>query len=85
MQLPKEVDEGLWGGEGVIKGFRKKDGPRLPRWWTPRLTKVVVYSEILDKYMNVVVTERTVCLIDEAFGFDNYILKVIMALAFEIE
>lgn len=75
--FPKEVDEGLWGGEGVIKGFqvRKRYGSRIPHWWAPVLKRAIVYSEILDKYMTVIVTERTMRLIDQAYGFDNYILK----------
>lgn len=77
LKFPKEADEGLWGGEGVVKGFqvRKRFGSRIPHWWTPILKRAIVYSEILDKYMTVIVTERTMCLVDEAHGFDNYILK----------
>ncbi|UYV66722.1 MRPL28 [Cordylochernes scorpioides] len=77
---PKESNEGLWGGEGIVKGYRnlfktRKHNTPLPRIWFPWLKNGVVYSEILDKYMEVVVTERTLQLIDENYGFDNYILK----------
>lgn len=34
-----------------------------------------MYSEILDKYMSVVLTDRALNLIDQHKGFDNYILE----------
>uniref|UniRef100_A0A8R1DQR7 Large ribosomal subunit protein bL28m n=1 Tax=Caenorhabditis japonica TaxID=281687 RepID=A0A8R1DQR7_CAEJA len=79
-----EGDEGLWGGERVVKGWiesapytKKKI---LPRYWVPKLffpalKTSVLYSEILDKYIKVTVTERAMRLIDENFGLDYYILK----------
>ena len=36
----------------------------------------IFYSEILDKWLNIVVTLRTCDLVDDANGFDYYILKV---------
>jgi large subunit ribosomal protein L28 len=76
---PREANEGLWGGEGIVAGFRKKaDDPMKPRnarIWLPYLTKRVLYSEILDRWMAVTVTRRTMDLIDAAFGLDNYILS----------
>ena len=39
--------------------------------------KLVFYSEILDKHYALTCTRRTLELIEEAKGFDNYILKVI--------
>ncbi|XP_055936272.1 39S ribosomal protein L28, mitochondrial-like [Argiope bruennichi] len=76
LKFPKEADEGIWGGEGVIQGFNK-DKPkrrRFPQYWVPKLKKAVVYSEILNQYMEVTVTERTLRLIDQYYGFDHYIL-----------
>jgi large subunit ribosomal protein L28 len=35
----------------------------------------IVYSEILDKYFKIVVTQRALRLIDEAHGLDFYLLK----------
>lgn len=35
----------------------------------------MVRSEILNEYMSVVVTDRTIRLIHENYGFDHYILK----------
>ncbi|KRZ50598.1 39S ribosomal protein L28, mitochondrial, partial [Trichinella nativa] len=82
---PPEADLGLWGGEGVVKGYklsnipprRKRFLPRfwLPRFWFPTLMKKVLYSEILDKYMLVTVTSRTLQLIDENQGLDYYLLR----------
>ena len=46
----------------------------------PFIMNRVFYSEILDKYMAIRVTPRTLDLIDEAYGFDNYILKVIQSM-----
>ncbi|KHJ97886.1 ribophorin II [Oesophagostomum dentatum] len=81
---PPEADEGLWGGEGVVKGWKesrpytkKKVLPRhwVPKLYFPALKKVVLYSEILDKHMQITVTERALRLIDSHFGLDYYILR----------
>lgn len=79
LKYPKEIDEGIWGGEAVVMGFVKKTKykRRFRRYWVPELKKSVVHSEILDKYMRTVVTERTMELIHSHHGFDHYILKVI--------
>lgn len=79
---PKEFHEGLWGGEGVIKGLMAREETRHrsflhppARYWWPRLLEGVVYSEVLDKHIDMVMTHRGVKLVDEANGFDNYILN----------
>ncbi|KAK5980074.1 Ribophorin II [Trichostrongylus colubriformis] len=81
---PPEADQGLWGGEGVVKGWResrpytkKKVLPRqwIPRLYFPAIKKAVLYSEILDKIMEVTVTERALRLIEQHFGLDYYILQ----------
>ncbi|KFD52570.1 hypothetical protein M514_06604 [Trichuris suis] len=82
---PPEADKGLWGGEGVVKGYRLMDvRPRkkrflprdwLPSYWFPKLMDRVLYSEILDKYMKVTVTQRTMGLIDKHYGLDFYLLE----------
>ncbi|XP_044730336.1 39S ribosomal protein L28, mitochondrial [Chrysoperla carnea] len=76
---PAEHHEGIWGGEGVVKGFQKRDQykRRVPHFWVPVLRRTVVYSEILDKYMAVVVTNRTLNLIHENYGLDHYLLKTL--------
>lgn len=43
--------------------------------WKPQLFQRELYSEILDTRFTVTVTMRTLDLIDEAYGFDFYILK----------
>ncbi|XP_078200295.1 large ribosomal subunit protein bL28m isoform X2 [Callithrix jacchus] len=48
---------------------------RLKKVWKPQLFDRELYSEILDKKFTVTVTMRTLDLIDEAYGFDFYILK----------
>ncbi|XP_029658961.1 39S ribosomal protein L28, mitochondrial isoform X1 [Formica exsecta] len=74
---PKEIDKGLWGGEAIVQGFKKKGKykRRVPHFWIPQLKKSVVYSEVLDSYMSVAVTQRTIKLIHENYGFDHYLLK----------
>lgn len=74
-RIPQE-DEGLWGGESIIKGFKKKFRIRRnPHFWVPHLHYSLVYSEILNKHMKIVTSPRTSRLIDENQGFDYYILK----------
>lgn len=73
----KESDNGIWGGEAIVQGFKKKGKykRRVPHFWIPHLKMSVVYSEVLDTYMNIVVTQRTINLINENHGFDYYLLK----------
>ncbi|XP_011702813.1 PREDICTED: 39S ribosomal protein L28, mitochondrial isoform X1 [Wasmannia auropunctata] len=77
LTYPKESDNGIWGGEAIIQGFKKKGiyKRRVPHFWIPHLQKSIVYSEVLDTYMRVVVTERAIRLIHENYGFDHYLLK----------
>lgn len=80
---PEEFHKGLWGGEGVIKGgveppppkHKPQYKPAREKYWIPNLHLGVLYSEILDKHLEVTVTERAERLIDEAYGLDNYLLK----------
>ncbi|XP_026148033.1 large ribosomal subunit protein bL28m [Mastacembelus armatus] len=76
---PPESQDGLWGGEGWISGFRyannDKMSTRLKKTWKPQLLKRELYSEILDHKFTITVTAHTLDLIDAAFGFDFYILK----------
>jgi len=73
-----ELDNMLLGGEAIVKGFlqRKERVRRVPHWWVPTLTRTVIYSEILNKYMPVIATKRLIELVHEHKGFDNYILQV---------
>ncbi|XP_068441926.1 large ribosomal subunit protein bL28m [Clinocottus analis] len=76
---PPNSQDGLWGGEGFISGFRyannDKMSTRLRKTWKPQLFKRELYSEILDHKFTITVTARTLNLIDAAFGFDFYILN----------
>jgi len=79
---PDAFHEGLWGGEGVIKGMLARPEQRhrtflhpVPKYWWPELLEGAVYSEILDAHIEMVMTQRGVRLVDEAQGFDNYILR----------
>lgn len=75
---PNEMHSGIWGGEGVVEGLIKKGKYRspVPKFWVPELKKTVVYSEILDKYLSITVTQRALSLIDQHYGLDSYLLKV---------
>nr|CAG4648958.1 EOG090X0GHI [Polyphemus pediculus] len=77
LTYPAEFDEGLWGGETIVRGFLKRHPlrRRVPHFWFPSLQKNVLYSEILDKHLEIVVTPRTLRLIDQHYGFDRYILE----------
>lgn len=75
---PPEHHEGIWGGEGVVKGFQKRSPykKRVPHYWVPVLRRTVLHSVVLNQYWSTIVTERTMDLIHESHGFDHYLLKV---------
>lgn len=77
LKYPKEFNQGIWGGEAVIKGFEKRTPykRRVPRYWVPVLRRTAVRSEILNVHLSTVVTDRTLLQIHESCGFDHYILK----------
>jgi ribosomal protein L28 len=79
-----EQDQGLWGGEGVVKGYyeskpytKKKILPRqwIPRLWFPLLRIQVFYSEVLEIYLKITVTNRISRIIDKHCGLDLYLLE----------
>ncbi|XP_078324100.1 large ribosomal subunit protein bL28m-like [Crassostrea virginica] len=77
---PKEANDGLWGGEGFVLGYKMDKGHlrmknRIPKIWKPFISKRAVYSEILDQWYEIPMTMRVLDLIDECHGFDYYILK----------
>lgn len=47
----------------------------VAKLWFPNLLQTVIYSEILDKHLSITCTRKTLALIDENHGFDNYILR----------
>ncbi len=75
---PKEHNNGIWGGEGVVKGFQKRSPykKRVPHYWVPVLRRTVLHSVVLNKYWSTIVTERTMDLIHDSHGLDHYLLKV---------
>lgn len=77
LKYPREIHEGIWGGEAVIKGFQKRDlrRRRVPHYWVPVLKRTVVKSEVLNTHLSVTVTDRTISLINDHYGFDHYLLK----------
>jgi len=77
LRFPKTMHTGIWGGEAVIQGFKQsgKYKSRVPYFWTPTLKKTVVYSEVLNKYMSTIVTERAIDEINKNYGLDHYLLK----------
>ncbi|XP_012280029.1 39S ribosomal protein L28, mitochondrial [Orussus abietinus] len=77
VQYPKEQDEGIWGGEGVVQGFQKRKPKRrrVPHFWVPSLRRTVIYSEVLNMYTRTNATERALQLIHENYGLDHYLLK----------
>ncbi|KAM9853167.1 large ribosomal subunit protein bL28m [Aulostomus maculatus] len=76
---PPASQDGLWGGEGWIIGYRyannDKMSNRVKKTWKPQVFVRELYSEILDHKFNIPVTARTLDLIDAVYGFDFYILK----------
>ncbi|CAD7078837.1 unnamed protein product [Hermetia illucens] len=75
--FPPESDDGIWGGEGIIKGFQKRHPQkrRVPHFWVPVLRRSVVFSAILNQHMSVTVTDRAINLIHDNRGLDHYLLK----------
>lgn len=75
--FPKEAHKGIWGGEAIVKGFQKRNPNkrRVPHFWVPVLKRSVLHSQVLDEYMAVTVTDRTLEQIHDNHGFDHYLLK----------
>lgn len=75
---PREADYGLWGGEGIVKGYFRKEKKlilRRPSWWWPSFQQAIFYSEILNRHMQFVVTDSAYDFIEKAGGIDHYILS----------
>jgi len=75
----EEAEQGLWGGETIVRGYRYPRGDKMTkrnkRYWKPRTHTRTFYSEILDREISTTVTPLALDQIDEAHGFDFYILK----------
>ncbi|TRY70990.1 hypothetical protein TCAL_09301 [Tigriopus californicus] len=80
---PDEFHEGLWGGEGVIKGVQApkpakrwpNTGQTVPRYWFPKTHQAVVYSEVLDQALTVTATPYGEYLVDQYGSLDSYLLQ----------
>ncbi|CAH8549069.1 unnamed protein product [Heterobilharzia americana] len=74
---PPESEKCLWGGEGIIQGYweKKNQKQRFPKTWHPVLTEQLFYSEILDRWMIIIVSDSALKQIEESGGFDSYILS----------
>ena len=80
IHYPPETKLGIWSGEGYIYGERfarsgKETAPKYKKIWKPIVLERCYYSEILDRDIKLTVTPLTLDLIDEAYGFDFFILK----------
>lgn len=78
LRYAAEFDKCLMGGEAIIKGcYKSKPTVRkFPHFWIPTLKRTAVYSEILNKHMEVLATDRVIQLIHHYKGFDEYIMQV---------
>lgn len=77
LKYPAEFDKCLLGGEAIVKGFKKPGrSRRMPHFWIPTIKRTAVYSQILNKYFEVLATDRVIQLIHHFEGFDEYIMQV---------
>lgn len=78
LRYPPQMDEGIWGGEAVVQGFQKRNPNkrRVPHFWVPNLKKSAVHSVVLDRFMAITITDRTIDMIHKHQGFDKYLLEV---------
>ncbi|KAM7322208.1 hypothetical protein ACRRTK_019049 [Alexandromys fortis] len=79
IHYPPEFQQGLWGEEGQILGYRyannNKLSSKVKKVWEPQLFTRELYRETLDKKFTVTVTMWNLDLINEAHGFYFYIPK----------
>ncbi|XP_033743083.1 39S ribosomal protein L28, mitochondrial-like [Pecten maximus] len=72
----EDILKGLFGGEGYIRGFRRKSKfkPRVPRVFAPEVKMQYLHSEILDQWYDIHTTNRVMNQITTLMGLDHYIL-----------
>ncbi|VDL90348.1 unnamed protein product [Schistocephalus solidus] len=74
--FPEDSQNALWGGEGIVRGFIElKPSYRCPKTWGPDLRQHIFYSEILDRWMIILVSVTALKQIENLKGIDNYILE----------
>ncbi|XP_060064355.1 large ribosomal subunit protein bL28m-like [Ylistrum balloti] len=73
---PEAITNGLFGGEGYIRGFKRKSkfNPRVPKVWAPVVRVEYLHSEILNQWFKINTTDRVMNQITKLMGLDNYIL-----------
>jgi len=62
------------------KNFSKKSEHMFYKQWEPTRVKRTFYSEILDRKITTKFTHLALDMVDAAFGFDAFILEVMMRL-----
>ncbi|KAF5396515.1 39S ribosomal protein L28 mitochondrial [Paragonimus heterotremus] len=74
---PPESQKCLWNGEAIVIGYAQKNerSPIYPKAWTPKLSQHVFYSDILDRWMIIVVSDSALHAIEKAGDLDTYILS----------
>ncbi|KAM3172376.1 hypothetical protein ACTXT7_014674 [Hymenolepis weldensis] len=75
--FPEESQRALWGGEGIVTGFIevKRTGTRVPKTWGPELHQHLFHSEVLDRWMMIIVSLTALKQIEAMKGLDFYLLK----------
>ncbi|CDS42533.1 39s ribosomal protein [Echinococcus multilocularis] len=74
--FPEESQKSLWGGEGIVTGFTevKRTHTRIPKTWGPELRQNLFYSEILNRWLMIIVSLTALKQIELMKGLDNYLL-----------
>ncbi|VDN96944.1 unnamed protein product [Rodentolepis nana] len=75
--FPEESQRALWGGEGIVTGFIevKRTGTRVPKTWGPELRQHLFHSEVLERWMMIIVSLTALKQIERMKGLDFYLLK----------
>ncbi|TGZ73466.1 hypothetical protein CRM22_001502 [Opisthorchis felineus] len=74
---PPESQKCLWHGEGIVSGYARKSfrHPLYPKMYPPKLSQQVFYSDILNRWMVIIVSETALRAIEKAGCLDAYILS----------
>ncbi|CAI6257480.1 unnamed protein product [Periconia digitata] len=75
--LFKQSNKGLYGGQMIQFGnnISRKTKTTTRRFWKPNVLSKGLYSVALKKRVNLRVTSKTLRVIDNEGGLDNYLLK----------
>ena len=79
--FPAEAQVGLWGGFGILQGWKMARNEKLSRRYRkekfPELKEKIFHPQLVNggDPLTITVTNRTLHLVEEAGGFDHYILK----------